>query len=168
MIEYSYPKAGISSIKYMKQLSFQQSPHLVSEILPIKFYSPSSHEIFPISQTSTPMPRFPKEPIEELVGLARVRIARLTSPLPDNLTSQTVLKTKDVRLDLHKDLRKPDEVVARVQANTEAQSSSVKKWIREAKQKGHSGTHKKVSEVRYNMKTFDIDEFEKQIKANSV
>ena len=114
------------------------------------------------------MSRFPKKPLEEILGLARTRVDKLTSPLPDNLTSQTVLKTKDVRIDLHKDLRKPEEMVARVQANTEAQSSSVKKWVREAKQKGHSGTHKRISEVRYNIQDFDIDDFERRVKANSV
>lgn len=114
------------------------------------------------------MSRFPKKPLQEILSLARTKVDKLTSPFPDNVTSQTVLKTKDVRIDVHKDLRNPDERVARIQANTEAQSSSVKKWIRDAKQKGHAGTHKNISEVRYNVKDFQIDEFEDKVKDNSV
>lgn len=119
-------------------------------------------------QPSLPkMSKFPKRPLQEILTLARNKVDKLTAPLPDNLTSQTVLKTKDVRIDLHKDLRNPDERVARIQANTEAQSSSVKKWIRNAKQKGHAGTHKNISEVRYNVKNFEIDDFEEKVKDNS-
>lgn len=114
------------------------------------------------------MSRFPKKPFEEILNLARTKAEKLTTPFPDNLTSQTVLKTKDVRIDIHKDFRNTEERVARIQANTEAQSSSVKEWIRKAKQKGHSGTHKNISEVRYNVKDFDIDDFESKAKANSV
>ncbi|KAK5075731.1 hypothetical protein LTR70_010041 [Exophiala xenobiotica] len=101
-------------------------------------------------------------------SLARTKVEKLTAPLPDNLTSQTVLKTKDVRIDIHKDLRNAEERVARIQANTEAQSSSVKKWVREAKPKGHSGTHKNIPEVRYNVKDFDLDGFESKVKGNSI
>jgi hypothetical protein len=114
------------------------------------------------------MPRFPNKALTEALNLARSKAEKLTSPLPDNATSQTVLKTADVRIDIHKDLRNPDERVARIQANSEAKSSSVKKWIQAAKQQGHSGTHKNISEVRYNVKNFNIDDFEKKVKDNSV
>ena len=113
------------------------------------------------------MPRFPKQLLEEILKLARNKVEKFTTPLPDNVTAQTVLKTKDVHIDVHKDLRKPDERVARIQADNEAQSSSVKKWIRDAKQTGHAGTHKNISEVRYNVKDFDIDDFERKVKDNS-
>lgn len=83
------------------------------------------------------MSKFPKKPLQALMDLARVNKEKLVAPLPDNLTSKTVLKTEDARIDLHKNLATPDEVTARIQANTGAKTSSVKKWIREAKQKGH-------------------------------
>jgi hypothetical protein len=91
----------------------------------------------------------------------------MTAPLPDNLTSKTVLKTEDVRIDLHKNLSNPQEVTARIQANTGAKTSSVQKWIREAKQKGHSGTHKNISEVKYDQTKFNMDDFERDVKENS-
>ncbi|KAE8396929.1 hypothetical protein BDV37DRAFT_289860 [Aspergillus pseudonomiae] len=113
------------------------------------------------------MSKFPKKPLQALMDLARVNKEKLVAPLPDNLTSKTVLKTEDARIDLHKNLATPDEVTARIQANTGAKTSSVKKWIREAKQKGHSGTHKNISEVKFNRNSLDIDKFEKEVMEKS-
>jgi len=59
------------------------------------------------------MPRFPNKALTEALNLARSKAEKLTSPLPHNATSQTVLKTADVRINIHKDLRNPDKRVAR-------------------------------------------------------
>lgn len=114
------------------------------------------------------MSKFPKRPLQALIDLARANPDKLTTPLPDNVTSKTVLKTDDARIDLHKNLTNPDEVTARIQANTGAKTSSVKRWIKQASQQGHSGTHKNISEVKFNRKSLDMDDFEKQVIEKSV
>lgn len=61
------------------------------------------------------------------MNAARSNQQKLTSKLADNVTSKTAIKTKEARIDLHKDPNDPDSITAKVQANTEAETIFVKK-----------------------------------------
>lgn len=73
-------------------------------------------------------------------------VAKLTAEFPDNVTTKdNVIKTDDLRIDLHKNISFPDWVTAKVQANTKAKDSGVKDFIKKGNKSSglHSGTHKK-------------------------
>jgi len=76
---------------------------------------------------------------------------KLTSPLPHNAISQTVLKTADVRINIHKDLRNLDKRVAR---NPSQQRSEI-----ELCQKMDPRIYLKPDIVS---KNFNINDFEKR------
>ncbi|MCJ1271258.1 hypothetical protein MMC22_011158 [Lobaria immixta] len=53
------------------------------------------------------------------MNAARSNQQKLTSKLADNVTSKTAIKTKEARIDLHKDPNDPDSITAKVQANNQ-------------------------------------------------
>jgi hypothetical protein len=77
------------------------------------------------------MPRFPNKALTDALNLTRSKAEKLTSPLPHNATSQTVLKTADVRINIQKDPRNPDERVARNPSQQRSEIELCQKWIQE-------------------------------------
>jgi len=65
---------------------------------------------------------------------------------PDASTSKTVIKTQDLRLDVHKDTQDSTKATGIIQANTEATDKSVKEFARKNKTGGHRGTHQVIGE----------------------
>ena len=60
-------------------------------------------------------------------------------------TSKTALKTKDLRLDVHRNTQDPSMATGIVQANSEATDRTVKDFIKK-KTGGHKGTHQVIGE----------------------
>lgn len=63
----------------------------------------------------------------------------------DATTSKTVLKTEDIRLDVHKNSRDPTAVTGIVQANSEATDRTVMEFIKKSSG-GHKGTHQVIGQ----------------------
>lgn len=93
-------------------------------------------------------------------------IAKLTAEFPDNVTTKNnVVKTDDLRIDVHKNIHYPDWCTAKIQANTNAKDCGVKDFIKKGNKGSgsHSGTHKIIAEIQYDRTNFDGEYFKAQV-----
>ena len=106
-----------------------------------------------------------KKVLEELASASRKNMGKLLQAIPENLTSRSnVVKTADLRIDVHQDSKDPNKAVAKIQANSQAKDQAVRDFIRSGnKGGGHKGTHKNVCEIPFDRSSFSIDDFEKNI-----
>lgn len=94
-------------------------------------------------------------------------ISKLTAEFPDNVTTKdNVVKTDDLRIDVHKNISYPDWATAKVQANTKAKDSGVKDFIKRGNKGSgsHSGTHKNIVEIQFDRTNFDAEAFKTQVE----
>lgn len=77
----------------------------------------------------------------------------------DATTSKTAVKTKDLRLDVHRNTQDPTMVTGIIQANSQAEDNTVKSFIK-GKTGGHKGTHQVIGEkIRFGLgEKFNVDE----------
>lgn len=64
---------------------------------------------------------------------------------PDASTSKTAVKTRDLRFDVHRNTQDPTMATGIIQANSEAEDKTVKKFIK-GSTGGHKGTHQVIGE----------------------
>ena len=106
--------------------------------------------------------------LKELADTARKNADKLVKPLPDNVTSKSnVVKTTNLRIDIHQSSTDPDKAVARIQANAEATDKTVQNYIKSGNKGGpgsHKGTHKNITEIQFKRADFDVEEFAKKIE----
>lgn len=94
-------------------------------------------------------------------------IGKLTAEFPDNVTTKNnVIKTDDLRIDVHKNISYPDWATAKIQANTQAKDSGVKDFIKKGNKGSgsHSGTHKNITEIQFDRTNFNEKDFKTQIE----
>lgn len=77
----------------------------------------------------------------------------------DNATSKTAVKTKDLRLDVHRNTQDATMATGIIQANSQATDNTVKEFIK-GKTGGHSGTHQVIGQkIRFGLgDKFNVDE----------
>ncbi|KAM5469307.1 hypothetical protein MauCBS54593_004664, partial [Microsporum audouinii] len=98
-------------------------------------------------------------------GVTPKAIAKLTAEFPGNVTTKNnVVKTVNLRIDLHKHMTQPDWATAKVQANTQATDQGVKEFIKKGNKGSHSGTHKTIIEIPFNRRNFDENNFKSTIE----
>lgn len=83
----------------------------------------------------------------------------------DATTSKTVLKTEDIRLDVHKNSRDPTAVTGIVQANSEATDRTVMEFIKKSSG-GHKGTHQVIGQkIKFGLgDKFNVEDVAKAVK----
>lgn len=109
----------------------------------------------------------PKNILKELADSTRTSTEKLIRALPDGATSKSnVVKTPNLRVDIHQDSKDPDKAVAKIQANSGAPDRAVQNYIKSGNKGsgGHKGTHKNIVEIPFNRTDFDVDEFAKKIE----
>ncbi|KKZ65441.1 hypothetical protein EMCG_08731 [[Emmonsia] crescens] len=87
---------------------------------------------------------------------------KLLKVLPDNArTKSNVIKTKNLRVDVHQNSKNPNLAVAKIQANAQADDNSVKNFINSGNKGdgGHKGTHKNIIEIPFDRTSFDVNDF---------
>ncbi|KAK2766153.1 hypothetical protein FQN54_007669 [Arachnomyces sp. PD_36] len=100
-------------------------------------------------------------------GVNSKTISKLTAEFPENVTTKNnVIKTKDLRIDLHKHISRPGWYTAKVQANTKAEDRGVQAFIRGGNKGSgaHAGTHKNIIEIPFERTKFDSAAFKTQIQ----
>lgn len=98
-------------------------------------------------------------------GLNSKTLAKLTAEFPENVSAiSNVIKTEDLRIDLHKHITRPDWVTAKVQANTNAKDKGVQNFIRKVNKGPHAGTHKNIAEIAFDRTKFDKEVFKNQLE----
>jgi hypothetical protein len=106
--------------------------------------------------------------LKELAESARKNAEKLVKPLPDNVTSKSnVVKTINLRIDVHQSSTDPNKAVAKVQANAEATDKTVQNYINSGSKGGsgsHRGTHKNIVEIQFDREAFDVEDFARQIE----
>jgi hypothetical protein len=84
---------------------------------------------------------------------------------PDATTSKTAVKTRDLRLDVHKNTQDPKMATGIIQANSEATDKTVKDFIKAGKTGGHRGTHQVIGEkIKFGLG----DDFDAEALADAV
>ncbi|KAE8423662.1 hypothetical protein BDV36DRAFT_290332 [Aspergillus pseudocaelatus] len=69
----------------------------------------------------------------------------------DGATSKTVVTTKDLRFDVHRDSKDPNKATGIIQANSQAEDKTVKRFIK-GRTGGHKGTHQVIGEkIRFGL-----------------
>lgn len=87
-----------------------------------------------------------------------------TLTFPDDATSKTAVKTRDLRLDVHRNTQDPTMATGIIQANSEATDKTVKDFIK-GKTAGHRGTHQVIGQkIKFGLG----DQFDVEVLANSV
>ena len=108
-----------------------------------------------------------KDALKTLSGKINSKaIGKLTAEFPDNVTTKdNVIKTDDLRIDLHKNVQYPDWAIARIQANTKAKDPGVKDFIKKGNKGSgsHSGTHKNIAEIQFDRTNLDAEAFKAQV-----
>jgi hypothetical protein len=91
--------------------------------------------------------------------------AKLVFEWGEGSTSKSnVIKTQDLRCDVHRNLSHPGLAVARIQVNKDAKDPGAKEFLRKGnKGSGHKTTHKNLAEIPFSQTNFDETEFQKQI-----
>jgi hypothetical protein len=105
--------------------------------------------------------------LKELADGARRNPDKLIRPLPDNVTSKSnVVKTINLRIDIHQSSTDPNIAVARIQANNGATDKTVQNYIKSGNKGsgGHKGTHKNITEIQINRLAFNVDDFCQKIE----
>ncbi|KAE8152192.1 hypothetical protein BDV25DRAFT_151500 [Aspergillus avenaceus] len=77
----------------------------------------------------------------------------------DGATSKTAIKTRNLRLDVHKDSKDPTMATGIIQANSQADDKSVKSFIK-GSTGGHRGTHQVIGEkIRFGLgEKFNVED----------
>jgi hypothetical protein len=83
----------------------------------------------------------------------------------ENSTSRSnVIKTDDLRCDVHRNLSYPGWAVAKIQVNKEAKDPGAKEFLRKGnKGSAHKTTHKNLAEITYSQIDFDEAKVRRQI-----
>lgn len=91
-------------------------------------------------------------------------VKALTAPLAAT-SNNNVIKTDDLRMDLHKDSSDENKTVAKVQANTQAKDQGVKDYIKSGNKGSgnHKGTHKVITTIPIDRQNFDAADFAQKI-----
>jgi hypothetical protein len=108
-----------------------------------------------------------KTVLKELADIARSSADKLTKTLPDGATSKSnIIKTTNLRVDVHQDSKDVNKALARVQANAGATDSTVKDYIKSGNKGsgGHKGTHKVIAEIPFDRTAFDAEDFASKIE----
>ena len=109
-----------------------------------------------------------KDSLKTLSGKVNSKgIAKLTAEFPDNVTTKdNVIKTDDLRIDVHRNFQYPEWATARIQANTKAKDPGVKALIKKGNKGSgsHSGTHKIIAEIQYDRTNFNAEDFTAQVR----
>lgn len=101
---------------------------------------------------------------EALAKKVPAGLTGITAAFPDNVTTKNnVIKTADLRVDLHKDPINEGKAVAKVQANTGADDQGVKDYIRSGNKGPHKGTHKTIATIPIDRQNFDAEDFARKI-----
>ena len=74
-----------------------------------------------------------------------------------------IVRTADLRIDVHKDFSNPGYAVAKLQVNKEAKDPAAKEFLKKGNKGAHKTTHKNLAEIRYSQVNFDEGEFARQI-----
>ncbi|KAI9747376.1 MAG: hypothetical protein M4579_007479 [Chaenotheca gracillima] len=114
------------------------------------------------------MPKISKSAFEGLAKTVRDNpdiLKNLT--FPEATTSKTALKTKDLRLDVHKDSKDSSMATGVVQANSGATDKSVKEFAKGATG-GHKGTHQVIGEkIKFGLgDKFDVEDVAGGVEKN--
>ena len=105
--------------------------------------------------------------LKELADIARANTDKLTKKLPDGATSKSnVIKTTNLRVDVHQYSKDANKALAKVQANAGATDASVKDYIKSGNKGSgsHKGTHKVITEIAFDRTAFDAEDFAKKIE----
>ncbi|KAK2812445.1 hypothetical protein FQN50_001446 [Emmonsiellopsis sp. PD_5] len=107
-----------------------------------------------------------KTVLSDLANAVRNNYGKLLKVLPDNaITQSNVIKTKNLRVDVHQNSKNPNLAVAKIQANAQADDNAVKTFIRSGnKGVGHKGTHKNIIEIPFDRTSFDLEDFTSKIE----
>ncbi|OJD21450.1 hypothetical protein ACJ73_07206 [Blastomyces percursus] len=107
-----------------------------------------------------------KTVLTELATAVRNNYDKLLKVLPDNaITKSNVIKTKNLRVDVHHNSKNPNLAVAKIQANAQADDSAVKTFINSGNRgDGHKGTHKNIIEIPFDRTSFDVEDFAGKIE----
>ncbi|OJD19319.1 hypothetical protein AJ78_00678 [Emergomyces pasteurianus Ep9510] len=100
--------------------------------------------------------------LEELANAVRNNVDKLLETLPDNVQAKSnVIKTKNLRVDVHQNSKNPNLAVAKIQANAQAEDKAVKNFINSGNKGdgGHKGTHKNIIEIPFDRTSFDVEDF---------
>ena len=91
--------------------------------------------------------------------------AKLVFEWGESSTSKSnVIKTQDLRCDVHRNLSHPGWAIARIQVNKDAKDPGAKEFLRKGnKGSGHKTTHKNLAEIPFSQTNFDETEFQKKI-----
>src|SRR5690348_2001122 len=87
----------------------------------------------------------------------------------DAQTSLTVIKTQDLRFDVHKNPQNPNIATGFIQANSEAKSNAVRGFIK-GRTGGHEGTHQIIGDkIRFGLGSyFDLEAVASAIEREDV
>ena len=92
------------------------------------------------------MPPIPKPILGSLANELRKSPNKLKDLVfPEGATSKTVLKTDDLRFDVHLDSQNPGMATGVVQANSRPKALAVKEFLK-GTTGGHKGTHQVIGE----------------------
>lgn len=101
------------------------------------------------------MPKISKSAFKALVKKLRENPESLRdTKFPDASTSNTAVQTKNLRLDVHRDTKDLTMATGIVQANSQADDRTVRKFIKgkTGGGKGHRGTHQVIGEkIRFGL-----------------
>jgi hypothetical protein len=65
-----------------------------------------------------------------------------------------IIKTDDLRCDIHKDLSYPGYAIAKIQVNKGAKDAGAKDFLKKRNKGSHKKTHKKLAEIRFPQSDF--------------
>lgn len=71
-----------------------------------------------------------KKVLTELVQVVRSNADKFTKAFPENITTKSAVKTKNLRIDVHQVPSEPDKAVAKIWGNAGADDPAVRDFIR--------------------------------------
>lgn len=108
-----------------------------------------------------------KKALETLAKQVPNNTKALTSGFTDSVTTKNnVVRTQNLRIDLHKDPKNEKQAIAKVQANTQATDQGVKEYINSGNKGSgsHSRTHKVIATIKIDQANFNAADLERKIR----
>ena len=108
-----------------------------------------------------------KKALETLAKQVPNKTKALTSGFSDSVTTRNnVIRTQDLRVDLHKDPKNDKQAIAKVQANTQAMDQGVRDYINSGNKGSgsHGGTHKVIATIKIDQANFNAADLEQKIR----
>jgi hypothetical protein len=78
-------------------------------------------------------------------------------------SKSNVLKTTELRVDVHRDFSRPGYAIAKIQVNKGAKDPGAKDFLRKGNKGSHKTTHKNLAEIRFSQVEFNEEDFKRQI-----